>query len=470
MKWWNLFTFVVMAFATASAREWRSTDGSRSLEAEFGGLKDGKLLLKTKDGKSTVLSAAAFSPADQQFAQQAQVTLEAAVNAKPVNFEVTLVLQEGCLCRVINELLGQKGVWMASGTPFLVLTSSEVMAERGTRVMARTLYHAGARTFRALDGTTTPVNAYALALDEAVNTSLAIQTASGGDPAKLAPLVVEPVMEKVTVRGLGLPIGRGYFITDAALADGKHPVTIHHDGKEVPATVAKTDTKRGLALLQCAAVDVPAGIFIAREAATFGQNIFVASLALNSTRRGFEPVTLTTGIVGRLIDTTRFQHDAPMVPDAIGGFVLSERMEVLGVFFAPETRVLGARSSSGGTPAAPRGITECHRSEILDELLSDGSKGKRLPGVPELKRGSIGGDKSAADLLRKICVLVVSNREIAKPPPAAAGTTTPPAGGGPATGWSLSSSGTRHNAKCRFYSVKSPCQAMDGKPCKVCGG
>jgi S1-C subfamily serine protease len=474
MNWRNLFLVLGMFVTSLPAREWRSSDGSRTLEAEFAGLKDGRLLLKTKDGKSTVVAATVFSKEDQQFAQQAQVTLEAALKAKPLNFEVTQVLPEGFLCRLVNELLGQPGIWVASGAPFLVLASNDVVAERGTRVMAKTLYHAGTRTFQALDGTNTLISAYSLKFDEAVNTALMIQTASGGDPAKQAPLIVEPLMEKIMVRGLGLPIGKGHFITDAAFAEGNHPVAIHHEGKDVPATVVKNDTKRGLALLKCAGVELPAGAFIPREPVVFGQGIVVASLTLNSTRRGFEPVTMTTGIVGRLIDATLFQHDAPLVPDAVGGFVLNDRLEVIGVFFSPETRTLGARSSSSqtsGSPPTPRGITECHRSDILDELCIEGGKDKRLPGMPELKRGSIGDDKSvAADFLRKTYMLVVSAREVAKtPPPAktAAGAMTPP---GAPTGWSLSKSGTRHNSKCRFFGSGAACQATEGKACKVCGG
>jgi hypothetical protein len=79
MNWRNLFLVLGMFGASLSAREWRSSDGSRTLEAEFTGLKEGNLLLKTKDGKSTLFPATAFSKEDQQFAQQAQVTLEAAV-------------------------------------------------------------------------------------------------------------------------------------------------------------------------------------------------------------------------------------------------------------------------------------------------------------------------------------------------------------------------------------------------------
>ena len=483
MNWRNSVFYAVMATAAAYAREWHSADGARTLEAEFGGMQDGKLLLKTKDGKSTVLSATAFAKEDQQFAQQAQVILEAAVKAKPLNFEVNQMLPEGALCRVVTEILGHKGVWSASGTSFLVLAAPELPAERGTRVLAKTLYHAGTRTYQALDGTTALINAYSLSLDEAVLTTLQIQAASGGDPAKQAPLIVEPVMEQVVVRGLGLPLGKGYFITDAALAEGKHPVAIHHEGKDLPANVVKLDSKRGLVLLQCTAVPTPAGTFLPRDGATFGQGILVASMTLNPSRRGFEPVTLTTGIVGRLIDTTRFQHDAPLVPDAVGGFVLSERLEVLGVFFAPETRSLGKPSSAGSSPPVPRGITECHRSELLDDLLGASSKGKRLPGVPELRRGSLAGEKQgAADLLRKTCVLVVSTREIMKTPPASTAAASKPASGGgsggaaggqggaPAAGNSLSSSGIRHNAGCRYYNAAKPCQPGEGTPCKICGG
>lgn len=482
MNWRNLFLVALMLGASVSAREWRSVDGSRTVEAEFAGMKEGRLLLKGKDGKSTVFPATAFSKEDQQFAQQAQVTLEAAVKAKPLNFEVNQMLPEGFLCRVVSEMPGQKGLWMASGASFLVLPAGDVPAERGARVMAKTLYHAGTRTYQALDGTTSLINAYSLDLDEAVQASLQILAVSGGDPAKQAPLIVEPLMEKVVVRGLGLPLGKGYFITDAAFAEGKHPVAIHHEGKDVPANVVKLDSKRGLALLQCTAIPTQAGTFLARDGATFGQGIFVASMTLNPSRRGFEPVTLTTGIVGRLIDSARFQHDAPLVPDAVGGFVLSERMEVLGVFFSPETRSLGKQSSaaSAGAPPAPRGITECHRSELLDELLGDSSKGKRLPGVPELRRGSLGSDKQGvADLLRKSCALVVSTREIMKTPPVSTVDTGKPAGAGaggggggnaPGPGKSLSSSGIRHNAGCRYFNAAKPCQPGEGTPCKICGG
>jgi hypothetical protein len=46
----RLLSLAVIIVISASAREWRSVDGTKSIEAEFGGLKDGRVLLKLPDG------------------------------------------------------------------------------------------------------------------------------------------------------------------------------------------------------------------------------------------------------------------------------------------------------------------------------------------------------------------------------------------------------------------------------------
>ena len=40
------------------------------------------------------------------------------------------------------------------------------------------------------------------------------------------------------------------------------------------------------------------------------------------------------------------------------------------------------------------------------------------------------------------------------------------------TGYRITKSGVRHNAKCRYYNSQSavPCGKDDGRPCKICGG
>ncbi len=467
MNWRNLLLVVVMSGASAPAREWHSADGSRTVEAQFAGLQEGTLLLKAADGPAASYPLSAFATEDQQFAQQAQVTLEAAVKAKPLNFEVSQMLPEGLLCRVITELPKQRGTWVVGGEPFLVLPSSEVTAERGTKVMAQVLYHAGTRTFQMLDGSSVLINAYSLALDEAVSTARQIQTASGGDPAQQAPLVMEPLIEIITTRGLGLSVGKGFFITDADMLKGAKSIALHHGGKDVTAQVVKTAAPLGLALLSCE-VAVEPGKFLPRKPMELGQNMFVVGLTLTAGGKSYATPALSKGIISRTGGAHRFEHDATVDEKNVGGYVLGEKGDVLGVFFAAQSRVQGKRSSqsaaSGATTAA-KGLTECLRSEALEQLLVS-----RGPGVPTLKPGTNGDAMEAAvAALRKSSVIVVATREERKtPPPKAAGTMLPP---GAATGWSLSkSSNTRHNSNCRYYNANNACQAADGKPCKICGG
>lgn len=474
---WRSFILVAIMSASVSAREWRSADASRSVEAEFAGLKDGKLLLKGKDGKAVIYPADAFSKEDQQFAQQAQVILEAAVKVGALNLQVDQLLPEGLLCRVIHELPNQKGTWVATGAAFLVLRADDLAAERGDKVMGLKLYHAGNRTFQALDGTSTLINAYSLSLEEAVNTTLQIHLASGGDPAKQAPLMQEPLIQTVVTRGLGLPLGKGFFITETSLLKDAKTLVLHHDGEDVPAKVVKTDDKLGLALLSCA-VELEQGKLLPRKPLELGQSIFAVALT-TATGKTFSSPSLTKGIISRLSGTDSFEHDAVVDEKTVGGYVIGEKGDVLGVFFSAQSRLLSKRSSksaSGSDKPPAKGLTDCLRSEALEKLLvskdKDG-KEKRVTGVPLLKAGTNGDEMTAVvAALRQSSAIVVATREETKtpPPPKAATNTpkTPPAAG--AAGWSLSKSGTRHNANCRYFSSGTPCQATDGKPCKVCGG
>jgi hypothetical protein len=45
-----------------------------------------------------------------------------------------------------------------------------------------------------------------------------------------------------------------------------------------------------------------------------------------------------------------------------------------------------------------------------------------------------------------------------------------PASPATAGSYTLSSTGKRHNARCRFYAGGKPCAATDGVRCKICGG
>jgi hypothetical protein len=38
------------------------------------------------------------------------------------------------------------------------------------------------------------------------------------------------------------------------------------------------------------------------------------------------------------------------------------------------------------------------------------------------------------------------------------------------SGYSISSTGKRHNSGCRYYNPSKPCGSGDGAACKICGG
>ena len=52
--------------------------------------------------------------------------------------------------------------------------------------------------------------------------------------------------------------------------------------------------------------------------------------------------------------------------------------------------------------------------------------------------------------------------------PASGGYAAPQAERG--SGYSISSTGKRHNAGCRYYNPSKPCSSGDGVACKICGG
>lgn len=466
--------FLTLGCALAAGREWRSADGSKTIEANFGGLKDDRVLLIGKDDKPSVLALKALSAADQEFAKLAQVALNGAQVLTPQTLEIQTVVEGGYIARLGVQLTGPKGPWVFSGETFF-LPKGKLTLERGDKLDSRLLYYAGNRTYQPIESDPTIIRAFDLTLDDAVNAELRIRAFAGTDPAKLAPIVAEPLIEIVSTRGLALPLGKGYFITEAELVTDVATLVLHESGKDVPAKVIKTDRKLGLALLS-SAVDMEPIRLLARKPAELGQNIFAITLALTSLRKNLGAPSLTRGIVSKASSTTTFEHDASLDEKAVGGFVLNDKWELIGVFFRSQSRSeskLPAKSASDPAPPPPAQSLSL-RTDALPKLLMEGEKDKAkpIPGAPTLKAGSLGDAAPAViEALRKSTALVVVTREVKHDPPLRkpnATGTPPPAGG--AAQFSLSGSGTRHNLRCRYFNAAKACAATDGKPCKICGG
>lgn len=460
---------------TAAAREWRSADGAKSIEAEFGGVKDERVLLKLPDGKSSVLALSALSQADRDFVKLAQVALVGAQTLGAQTFEIQTPVDGGYIARMGTQITGPKGPWTFSGETFF-LPKGTLTLERGDKLESRLLYYAGNRTYQPIEADASVIRAFDLTLDDAVNAELRIHMIAGADPLKLAPLVAEPLIDLVSTRGIALPIGKGYFITETDLLENAKTLVLHEDGKDIPAKVIKTEPKLGLAIISCEYEVEPARL-LPRQPAQIGQSIFALSIPLTSTRKNLAPPTLTRGIISKAGSGSTFEHDASIDEDAIGGFILSDKWEPLGVFFRSASRVEGQRTSRSTSTTEPvTAKLDSLHMQALEKLFIEGEKdkAKRMSGIPSLRSGSLGNEaKEVIDLLRKSTALVVTTHEVkrAAPAPKTAPTATGtplPAGG--AAQFSLSGSGLRHNNRCRYFNAAKACPATDGKPCKICGG
>ena len=460
---------LLLADSLVMAREWRSLDGKRTVEADFMGIRGDAVMLRTS-GRITAFPLAALAPEERQFAKNAQAIADAAAKWGPQSFEISLVTEGGWVCRLALPPTKGSPILFTGEMVFLVV-SDPAKGKPGDRFEKTLLYGAGGRTYHPLKGEPSPVRAFALNPEEATRVWTETVAQSHGDAARQSPPVFEPEIELVTTRGLGVVVGKsGLVLVDAGLVKDATTLVVHHQGEHYPAKRVVVDDVLGLAVLSCKLPLEPARIG-SRKPAVPGQDVYALNVELGSTRKTLaKNPTVTRGIVSRPADATTgaFLHDAKVTPESVGGFILGQKGEVLGVFFNPQStsRAITARREkavANPVEALGRSISTSFLAGFLD----------KLPGAGAPRTSSGTGDmESDSKELMGGALLVVSTKEVKKAREVAAPKTTTPTStsGGTATGWSLSKSGTRHNAKCRFYSVQSPCAASDGKPCKVCGG
>jgi len=471
-----------MAIGFVHAREWKSADGSKTVEAAFVAVQGGKLALSIS-GKNSVFPLTAFAADDQQFAKNAQAITESATKLGPQSFEFAHPVEDGSgwICRLALKTDPKAGgPKLFTGEAFFLLTKDVFVHQKGQRVENQVLFGAGGRTYHPLAGDPSMVRAYSPDVEHATQAWMDVMAASGGDVAKQAPNVIEPDVEIATKHGFGIVIGKGGLVAidPAIVKKGFKSLVIHHDGKDYPATLFSPKDKEGadiktpdVQLVTCA-VPLEAARIGAKKAAEVGQNVFAISYELNTGKKGFySKATVTRGIVSRFGSNGSFQHDARLSPENPGGYLVGEKGDVFGFFFQTQTSGGSGRRSSSDDKPAVDGLGTCVSTQAISAML------EKIPGQGVLRTGAATEDMEAnGKALLAASVLVVATFEINKPrkitPPKVAGpaATMPPGGDPPPAGWSLSKTGVRHHSKCQYYNGQYPCQPTEGRPCKVCGG
>lgn len=440
----------------AQAHQWRSADGTRSFSARFSGLQDDQVVLTGSDGKAVKYPLNIFAEADQQFARLAQQTLTESVQMGLSTYEIQHVLEDGWLCRMGRPPESPNAPALFVGDHFFCLTPIPGTGSCGSQLQQQTLFPAGKRTYRPREGDAFTIITYATTLDAAVEDRIKLAAQPDAPP----PDVYEPVVELTTVHALGWCVGKpGMVVVNAALIKNVTSLKIHAHKNEFHATLVKVSAKYGLALLSCG-TELEPGRFALRKPPELGQSIFVVSMAPKSTKKALGDPTLSKGIISRIKsgEITQFNHDATTPADSLGGCILGEKGDVLGIFFA------GQPDPDQKEDAGKTSTVECFSSEILTTFLQS------FPNISPLRTFPASTELAKSlEPLQESMVLVTAQRKVNKPPKRIAAAREAGGGANPG-GFSLSGSGVRHNAQCRYYRADKPCGANDGKPCKSCGG
>lgn len=476
----RLLLLIGMAFGVIHAREWKSADGSKTIEAAFVAVQGDKLALNLA-GKTSIFPITAFATDDQQFAKNAQAITESATKLGPQAFEFAHPVEDGSgwVCRLALKTDPKAGgPKLFTGEAFFLLTKDVFAHQKGQRVENQVLFGAGGRTYHPLAGDPSMVRAFALSVEHATQAWMDVMAVSGGDVVKQAPNVLEPDVEIATKHGFGVVIGKGGLVAidPEIVKKGFKSLVIHHDGKDYPATLFSPRDKEGadiktpdVQLVTCA-VPLEAARIGSKEEPKVADSTILISYELNAAKQGFVSLArIDEAVVNPSASRSEIRHNVSLPEDKLGGYLLSRKGDVYGVML---------RSTSGNQGASKQQVTaddpktaKCVSTRAISDWLA------RMPGQSELKGGGTNSDAQAnSKALLASSVLVVATFEINKPrkitAPKVAGpaATMPPGGDPPPAGWSLSKTGVRHSSKCQYYNAQYPCQPTEGRPCKVCGG
>ena len=451
----------LVAFLTAiglvAARDWHSTDG-RTLPGEFVKLTGETLTVKSANGQPVTVPLKILSAEDQSYAQAAQALNEGAVKLGPQAFEVALNYGGGSLCRFPLTRLKATDPLMFAGEQ-IYLVGEAAAAKKGTQLKDQFLFFAGNRTLHPLQGDAFPVRSFALTADQAL--------AASSSP----PDIYEPMIEQIEVRGLGYPISdSGLILVDSKLLVSINSLVVDL-GKDLEnATVVANNSDLGIAII--AAKSATTAMRLApRKPLELGQPVKLLSLKHGEYAKSLEDAIVTQGTITNLSAPNGplyFEHNAPRDPDAVGGLVLSDKGDVIGLM--TQKNIIKRGTSKDGVitrePVPENLLTTALRTEALMPFL------KTVPKVTA-DRSPTGTDEAdLAKTLYKTVVMVRVVRETRRDmSPAAVAAAEAAAAKDPnAMRWSISKSGTRHNSTCENFNPKKLCKSTDGTPCKNCGG
>ena len=458
--------FALASISATEARDWHSADGTRTIQGDFVKVSADQLWIRSAQGQPMQIKLTLLAAEDQAYAKSAHTATMDGGKLGAASFEITQSTPVGCLCRMGVKL--SNGSSMFTGEQFLLIGDSKDLPKKGTRMDAKTLFFAGQITFHPQVGSPAPMRSFALTLDPAA--SSLTDTLTG----RKAPIIYEPSVEISERRVLGYAISlanpsEAMFLVESAALEGSTGIDVDLGTEHAPATIVAKDDLLGVSVISCAGSFEPARL-APKKAIALGQPIYAVSYPLNSSKRSLGDTTITKGIISKYNGRdTRFEHDASVDPNAVGGVVLSEKGDVIGIMISKQqpSKTETARSQVEPTSptATPANLSLCINTQELIPFINS------VPRIP-VQRSTLNFNlQDTCETLKRSTAIIRITREtihdVTPPPIASVGSTPPPPG---APGWSISKAGIRHNSKCKYFNGRYSCQATEGTACKVCGG
>ncbi len=311
--------FLTVAVHGLNAREWKSTDGSRTFQGQLISYRPPEVTVVLKNGTRMSFKENLLSQADKRYCFLANRVLS---NSFPrIPFKVVQVLDEGML---VNELPTNNPYY---SNEFMMIWGEFKNDVADNETYQGDIYWAGSYTYTSAKGYDRTIRSFASSLDDAVAIwEYRLSPSEKGRTSKLT-------KEVLTSSGSGFAVTSiGHVITNAHVVDGAQKISVLIGDKLVAAKLVAIDQQNDLAVLKVDGTTLPLKIG-ETDSVRLGDEITVGGFP-NPEMQGTS-LKLTRGVIsgmkGARDDVRHYQIDAAVQPGNSGGPLLSTGRSVVGV-------------------------------------------------------------------------------------------------------------------------------------------
>ncbi len=311
--------FLTVAVHGLNAREWKSTDGTRTFQGQLISYRPPEVTVMLKNGARMSFKENLLSQADKRYCFLANRVLS---NSFPrIPFKVVQVLDEGML---VNELPTNNPYY---SNEFMMIWGEFKNDVADNETYQGDIYWAGSYTYTSAKGYDRTIRSFASSLDDAVAIwEYRLSPSEKGRTSKLT-------KEVLTASGSGFAVTSiGHVITNAHVVDGAQKISVRIGDNLVAAKLVAIDQKNDLAVLKVDGTTLPLKIG-ETDSVRLGDEITVGGFP-NPEMQGTS-LKLTRGVIsgmkGAHDDVRHYQIDAAIQPGNSGGPLLSAGRSVVGV-------------------------------------------------------------------------------------------------------------------------------------------